>query len=295
MQPLPRVVGAGRHTGVGQWLPIEAIHTCSQTALPNTSRIVQKRFPNILAAFSSGALSTLRKATATLAGVRPRAGAVPTGTVNRACGPAGCPAKHDAAKPLMAILQLPPAFAAANVTRSRQDGVALAAGDVTASGLEVTIPPAKLPRGGASISLTATIILEAGGTEGHTAPAVPINAAPYCPTGKSCLSLSAKTGQFPSAEFVATASGFVDDDDDDASRLKYEWGTFDHARGTRTTLMVDQVTLFKFAGLPAGETEVYVRVSDPLGAVVERRETVNVTAPSTGERRTCMYMFRVWQ
>jgi len=206
--------------------------------------------------------------------VRPRAATVPTGSIARLCGSTACAPKHSGSQPLSLVLQLPGAFAAASVSWARADGIPIAAGDV--SGLELTVPVAKLPAAGTPLVVQANISLN--GESGSAMLTVPVNSAPYCPPGKEkCLTVDAKHDIFPYVEFVATASGFSDDDDG-ASNLMYEWGVFDQ-RQRPSPLLIDRVTTYKFVGLPKGQTKIYVRATDAAGASAEEWTVVTVRDP----------------
>lgn len=179
---------------------------------------------------------TLRTASATLAGVRPRQAAVPTGFITRACGATGCAgAKHAGSEPLALSLVRPPAFAAASVAWSRSDGVPIDAASVQGGGAGVVIPPSALPPGGAALTVSATLTLD--GASGVTSATVGINAAPYCSvkggsgsvdldgngtearavtTGGNggCLAITfdGNATSYP-ATFAVAAMSFADDDD----------------------------------------------------------------------------------
>ncbi len=215
---------------------------------------------------------SLRTATAVITGVRPRAAPVPTGTISRACGAAACPRKHGTSQPLSLVMQLPNAFAAATVTWARADTGAITG----VSGTQLTIAAANLPAAGAPLTVVANISL--GGELGSATITVQTNAAPYCSLGTgNCLSVEPRTGQFPGAEFVATALGFSDDDDG-AAGIIYEWGVM--GAGNRPLpLLIDRVTTFKFSGLPVGGNKIYVRAVDAQGAVAAREDTTVTVLP----------------
>ena len=216
---------------------------------------------------------------------------MPTGTIVRVCGAAPCAPKQSGSLPLSLSLALPPAFASAAVTWARADGIALAAGAVTAGGRSLMLLASELPSGGTPLTIMANISQE--GVTGVASISVPINAAPYCTTAStafapesgnstqgSCLALVAKSNVFPGAEFLADAPAFADDDDG-AAALTYEWGTLD-AKAQRVPQLTDRVTSFRFAALPLGATTVYVRAVDPLGASAEARAVVTVVDPPAG-------------
>lgn len=159
---------------------------------------------------------------------------MPTGTISRVCGAAGCQGEHSGSAPLALAVSLPPQFAAASVAWSRADGVAIPAGSAIPNGL--VLPAASLPAGGAPLTVVATLRL--AGEVGVASSTVYINAPPYCAApaaapaanatagdgtvalgegaggnaGCVAISVQGNASAYP-AEFVVTASSFADDDD----------------------------------------------------------------------------------
>lgn len=212
-----------------------------------------------------------RTATATLSGVRPRATTVPTGIIMRSCSSTPCPTKHSASQPLSMVLQLPNSFSDATARWTRGDGVPLTSDSSTL----LTIKPEDLASAGTLIELRANITL--GSASGLATLSVPINSAPYCPAGTKCLTVDQKSDSFADSLFVASASGFADDDDG-SGNLKYEWGTLDDRRNP-SPVPCDDLTACKFSHLPKGPTTIYVRAKDPQGAFAEERTVVVVQGP----------------
>lgn len=233
---------------------------------------------------SKGAGDALRRATASLGGVKPRSEPVPTGTISRACGSAGCAPQHNAGGALSLVLQVPAAFSAANVQWSRGDGIALPGGAVSSTGRELALPASALPAGGGA-PLVVRANLTFNGVSGVAEIAVPINARPYCaaPGGKGCLSVQVDSDSLLDARFVVTAAGFTDDDGGGAADLRFDWGIVDARSGDLQPQTVDDTrTSRTFAGLELGTTQVYVRASDARGAFALEFANLTVKAPPAG-------------
>lgn len=158
------------------------------------------------------------------------------------------------------------------ITRwSRGDGAS-----VSSTSTDLTVSPSDLAGAGSLFTVYANISLNEA--SGVAAFSVPMNAVPYCPaTIGKCLAVTSKHETFPDAEFLASASGFADDDDGSGA-LTYEWGVLDDRRRP-SPLLIDKVSTFKFAGLPKGPTTIYVRAIDPQGAAVDEQTVVVVHDP----------------
>lgn len=127
-----------------------------------------------------------RSAVATLTGVRPLETPVPTGTITRACGGAGCGRKHAGGAPLALSLRLDTGFTDASVTwwrRSAAGDTQLPGSAVSGNMLDVKIPPGQLPSGGEPVTVVAK--MTGAGKTGEAVLTVPINGAPYCSAGSN--------------------------------------------------------------------------------------------------------------
>ncbi|GBF98657.1 hypothetical protein Rsub_11651 [Raphidocelis subcapitata] len=212
-----------------------------------------------------------RATSAALMGVRPRAAAVPTGSLRRVCASGACAPKHAGSAPLTVALRVPAAFDTAAVVW-KVNGAAVAG----ATGALLTLAPEALPADGAPLVITAEITKD--DKTGVASLTVPLNAPPACTLAAGCLAVEAKADTFPAAEFVASATGFVDDGGADG--LVFEWGVL--AAGARRPVLIDRAPSFRFKALPAGASTLYVRAIDADGAATLATADVTVKAPAAG-------------
>ncbi|KAI8464953.1 MAG: hypothetical protein J3K34DRAFT_489498 [Monoraphidium minutum] len=232
---------------------------------------VSHTFTVTVSKISTATGTTPRIATASWSGVRPVAADVPTATIKRACaGP--CPPKHAASKPIAVELAVPAAFEAAAISWT-VNGAPVEG----AKGLSLTIPAASIPANG-DVAVTAELSLD--GKTGSASLVVPINKAPYCKAA-SCLVVEAKAGDaFPQQYVASVPLGLIADDDGAAADLTFEWGVRG-AAGDKP-LLIDAAPSFRFAELPAGESSIYVRATDAMGAKYEATAAVDVPAAPEG-------------
>ena len=140
--------------------------------------------------------------------LKPQPDGTPTGSVKRVCTSSRCPERHATNNALTLVLQLDAGFESATVTWTSS---AVDLSGVGANTTQLIIPVAKLPVVG-SVDASATFTV--GNKTGMASIVVPVDGAPYCPEGTSCMGAALATGvndTFPDAVFQATVSNVVDD------------------------------------------------------------------------------------